>query len=55
MREVVYFAIFWLAALLGMLFFIFGDQGFAEGAVGAAVVALAWALKLEWDRRRGGG
>lgn len=50
-REAMYFAIFWLAALLGMLFFIFGGTGLADAAVGAAMVSLGLALWNERSRR----
>lgn len=53
MREAVYWAIFWLAALLGMLFFIFGGDGLAKASVGAAMASLALALWIEWHRRHG--
>lgn len=50
--NVVYFALFWVAALLALLFFITGSEGLAALAIGAAVASLAWALVLDHRRRR---
>lgn len=53
MGEAVYFAIFWVGAACGLLFFLVGGEALAEAAVGCALTSLVMALWLEWRRRRG--
>jgi hypothetical protein len=49
---VVYFGLFWVAAALGLVFFLTGVEDLASVSVAVAVASLVWALWLDHHRRR---